>query len=54
MEATIPPTSEAAAITAAVASANRDEHATTVREALKRYPSSIFWAIAMSFTIGKF
>ncbi|PTB64703.1 general substrate transporter [Trichoderma citrinoviride] len=51
MEATIPPTSEAAAITAAVASANRDEHATTVREALKRYPSSIFWAIAMSFTI---
>ncbi|KAH6605288.1 rna 3 -terminal phosphate cyclase [Trichoderma cornu-damae] len=33
------------------ASANRDEHATTVGEALKRYPSAIFWAVAMSFTI---
>ncbi|KAL7807060.1 general substrate transporter [Trichoderma aethiopicum] len=51
METTMPPTTEAAAITAAVASANRDEHATTVRQALKRYPSAIFWAIAMSFTI---
>jgi SP family general alpha glucoside:H+ symporter-like MFS transporter len=54
METTIPPVSEPAAVAAAVASANRDEHATTVGQALKRYPSAIFWAIAMSFTIGKF
>lgn len=53
METTAPhSTSEAAAITEAVASANRDEHATTVSEALRRYPTAIFWAIAMSFTIG--
>ncbi|KAL5095172.1 hypothetical protein Trisim1_003782 [Trichoderma cf. simile WF8] len=52
METIAPPsTSEAAAITEAVASANRDEHATTVSEALRRYPTAIFWAIAMSFTI---
>ncbi|KAK5991132.1 General alpha-glucoside permease [Cladobotryum mycophilum] len=35
----------------AVASAYEDETATTIREAVRRYPMSIFWAIAMSFTI---
>lgn len=39
-------------IDSAVASANDDEHATTFREALARYPSSVFWAIGMSMTIG--
>ncbi|KAK0765848.1 hypothetical protein N5P37_001788 [Trichoderma harzianum] len=35
----------------AAAIATDDEHSLSIKEAFKRYPSSVFWAIAMSLTI---
>jgi SP family general alpha glucoside:H+ symporter-like MFS transporter len=42
-----------AEVDAAAAVANDDEHTTTIVEAFKQYPSAVFWAVGMSFTIGK-
>ena len=39
------------AIDTAAEIATHDEHSLTVREACRRYPAAIFWAIVMSFTI---
>lgn len=35
----------------AAAIATDDEHSLSIKEAFKRYPTSIFWAIAMSLTV---
>lgn len=35
----------------AAAVATDEEHSLTVREAFRRYPKAVFWAIAMSFTM---
>ena len=40
------------AVNAAAAAANELEHTTSLRDSVKKYPTAVFWAIAMSFTIG--
>ena len=42
---------EHGAIGSAAAIATDDEHSLTFREACKRFPKAVFWAIAISLTI---